>query len=514
MKALNLLPLFLLINTITPNVLKPENKKNYSQKIQNMDETQIYLEILKDWQNDLFTNVKTYYIDKDNNKLPDIPDRNNFTSEQTTEKPLLPGAVLNVSFELTDYVKDQIVNMLYEQFKDFTLPTEIETTDLTFSKMNIKLQNLLPKNVDMYLIEKDNSLYLRFTNLYFEMNSNIVIHKYFFSKSGTIKVRALIPAISIKLFLLDERDKVLKKPKFRAQMIEFLLPTTNLIIKLELDWIPNFITDLIIYFVNNMLIELIKDFVEGFIWNEGTAKINEQIDEGFPGEISILDEDLMISLYLTNMLTVHNNRLIIEADGQCYQKSKSKGPRDIPSRISFNESDTEGLVMGISQELIQCILVVLFADINKNKYIIDSDTVKAELKSNISKDSFVISEKGMALHEVLFEGTVEYWGYNLDVKFKLNSGLNIDTFDFFKKKVMFSITNVDLFDFEFKSNTKFIQAFGPYVKSLIEAFGQFFHNYSLPIPKIELPYNILLDAAIFRSQDGFTVLKVDSHQEL
>ena len=171
------------------------------------------------------------------------------------------------------------------------------------------------------------------------------------------------------------------------------------------------------------------------------------------------------------------------------------------------------MVLGISQETVQHLLVNVFAEMNHNQYVIDSDSVKGVFKTNISRDSFAISETGIHLHDVLVDGRLSWLGYSLYVQFHLNSGLSIDIFDFHKKRVEFSVTDVDLENFSFKSNSKFVEAFGPYVQGLVRAFGQFFRNYSLPIPAVELPYNIHLDAAIFRNENGFTVLNVDSHQQ-
>jgi hypothetical protein len=332
------------------------------------------------------------------------------------------------------------------------------------------------------------------------------------SFAGRIYIDFIIEKIKVKIQFVDDRGQLLKYPKIHASMTYFEVCVDKFNITIDLNWVPNFVTDFIIYFIKNLLVTKIGDFLLDYISTEGTAQVNDMIKEGYPSEVE-LSEGLTIGMLLTQMIQVNGNRLMIKVDGFSFLKSTHLPERNSPSSIKFKKYDTEGVVMGISQEMMSSILEVYFLEINKNKFKIDKNGVKGTLKTNINKDSFVITKKGMSLVNVLVDGDLEYWGYTIKISFKMNAGLEINTFNFYKNIVIFSITNVNLHDYNFNSNTKFIRSFGPYIISAIEAFGIFFHDYKLPIPHIDLPYNIHLDSAKFRNENGFMVLKVDSHKE-
>ena len=468
------------------------------------------------WNSFDFSEAKIKYVDASENKFPEIPNRDPIKLENfvvSNEDDLLrPGAELNFSFGLVEYVKNQIVEMLYEQFKEFRLPMEVDIPGLNLSKMHVILNNLNPENVHMGLAEAENCAVLILSNLSVKFDSDITVEKFYIQQSGRVEIDATIKEIILKLHFVDEPEKKLKYPKILFNLVDLNIPVDNLDINLQLDYVPTMVSDFIVSYIKEGLISQITEFATGFVSSEGSATVNDIIKQNYPSSISVYNNEIMLSLLLTQMIEVKGDRLILRVDALSSLNTDEAQERAVPNEMWFTEEDSEGLVMGISQEVVRSIMVSFFSKINNNKFSVNSKGVSGEINTNVSNDSFVIAPSGMSLKNLLFDGKLDYSGNTVEMKFHLNTGLDLNTFDFHNDKVIFSITNVDLHEFHFDSNSEFVKAFGPYIQALIQAFGQFFHNYTLPIPEIELPYNIHLDAAKFRYEGGFTVLKVDSHK--
>ena len=502
----------LIISCSLGSILKNENPSlNYLS-----NEKTSFIKLFQEWELLEPSQVHLTFIDKSGKKHSKIPKNNKLkrpeVSYKNSESSINPGAVLSISFELVDYVKNQIVALLYEQFKDFNMPTEVEIPGLKMWNMNVKLENLNSENVHIFLNPEDNSMVLDFNNLSMSLNSDITIEKYYISKSGKVKVNSIIDKFIMKVYFQDD-GQTLKLPKIQFELVELVIPPSKLDIDLNLDYIPTIVTDFILSFINGMLLDQIEIFLSQFLPTDGTNQVNNLIIQNYPQEISLFDDKLMLSMFLTENILVEadgkSNRLRVALDGMSFLKSEGRLVREIPSEILFTEEDTEGVVLGFSQELVGSALKILFNKIFQNKF----EFANGVVKTDVSENTFKIKTSGMTLENVSVNADVSLAHYTIQSNFILNSGLEVNKFDFQKDTVTFSITKVLLSDYSFKSNNDFVQSFGPYIKSLAEAFGLFFHNFTFPIPGFELPYNIHLDTAQFRNQKGFTVLKVDSHKE-
>ena len=477
----------------------------------------VFALLLREWQSFDFSRTQVKYVDASGNRLDRIPDRDPIRPEHfepsQADDQLAPGVVLNLSFELVDYVKNQIVEMLFKQFENFTLPTEVSIPGLRMWNLHLNLSNLTSENVSMSLDEAQNCIEVRLVKLAMRLNSDIEIEKFYLTERGTVDVNLIVEELIVKLRFVDDPGHSLKHPRIQASLVKLDVPPAFLDIALSLDYIPNFLSDFIVSFIKGMLLDQIEIFLVQFLRTEGSAQLNDIIKDNYPAEVPIYGDDLVMGILMTQMIRVKSNRLEICVDGLAYLKSVTPRARGAPSAIAFSQDDAEGVVLGMAQEAVSSVMEAFFSQLYENHFVIESDSVRGEFKTNVNSGSFVISESGMALKGVLFSGHVEYSSYKLDVNFVMDSGLEINIFDFYKKLVVFSITNVDLSDFKFDCTSEFVESFGPYIKSLIEAFGDFFHNYSLPIPEVDLPYNIHLDSAKFRNQQGYLVLKVDSHKD-
>lgn len=489
--------------------------KRASQPDLQSEAEQVFALLLQDWTNFDMSQTRVQYVDPSGRKFDHIPvpGSTRQTDSGSAEPALKPGPVLNLSFELVDYVKDQIVEMMYQQFKDFHLPTEVSIPGLTMSQIHLQLRGLRPENVHLTLIEAENCLQVRLVRLDMNFLSAIKVEKFFITKTGSVDVHLRVNELIVRVALVDRPGKALRVPEVSCRLVSLDLDQDSLSIDLSLYMIPFFISDFIAYFIKWELPGQVLDFVTEFLPTQASAEVNTIIAENYPSTVALVPGQLAVSLLLTDAPRVRGNRLVISVDGFSFLESKGPVDRFVPSDIRFAADDTEGVVVGISQELLASVLEVFFAQINGNRFSVEAGPVKGSLRTNVTRDSLVISERGLRLADVAVEGRLQCAGYSVDADFTLNSGLSLDAFDFHRNIVEFSITQVELEPFSFRSNSAFIESFGPYVKALAEAFGRFFHNYRLPIPRVELPYNIHLDTAQFRNHPGYTVLKVDSHQE-
>ena len=325
--------LFILFHLSSSLLHTPEKPRLPPSEV---DLDRIYLEIFQNWRAQGFSETKTFYFDHQHRKRLLVPRPEPSPELGDSEAPsLVPGAVLSVSFELTNYVKDQIVGLLHEQFKDFTLPTQVEAPNLVFSKMNVKLPTLLPENVDMYLDEAQNCAVLILTDIQVQLHSDVTVQKYLiFDKKGRLRVDADIPYLKVKLHFVDEPGTLLKTPKVLLKLVNLRIPADRLAIDLSLDYIPSFITDTVLFFVKGYLIQQISLFAHDYLPNDGTRQVNEIIRAGFPGELPLYRDSLVMSIFLTKMIRVQGNRLVIEVDGHTFDKETGRGVRPGPSRVA------------------------------------------------------------------------------------------------------------------------------------------------------------------------------------
>jgi hypothetical protein len=426
-------------------------------------------------------------------------------------KPLSPGAILNLSIDFINNIQHHIVEILYEKFKSFDMPVDVEIPGFKVSNIHVDLDDLKVENLNLYLSEKDNSIVLGFSDLHMQSSADLKISKFMVSESGSMNVKLYLKHLVVKAHMKDNGTNDMMTPIVSVELIEMLIPKENMEIKLSLSYIPTFISSFIINFVRGTLIDKITSFLTDFMPGDGSEMANQLISEEYPKEISLLHDDLTMGMLLTEPIKVQADRLFVKVDAMAYSKSKGKGERDYPSHMAFKEDDGNNIVLGISQEMIESLMKSYVSDIMGNSFSYEYRHFKANLKTNISSNSFSIWESGMTLNKVQLDGELNYMGFTIDVNCFMNMKFDIKKIDFNAQKIWININKIELDDYSFKSNIPLVSSFGIYLKLFIESFGLAVRNYAIHIPALPfIPFDITLDQVNFRFENNFMVIKVDT----
>jgi hypothetical protein len=478
-----------------------------------------FTKLLNDLKTFDYSQTIVQYIDDNGQKHQILPKKTDkqavslnqhLNSLQNVNTNLFPGAILNLSIDFINSIQHHIVSILYERFKSFTLPMEVDVPGVEISHIHINLEELEIENLNLFLSEEDNSVILKFSDLYMDAAADIHIEKYMVKESGSFSVKFLLEELIVKAVFIKDKTTQLMVPKFSVQLVDLSIPQDHMDVKLKLDYIPSVVSNFIISFVKGTLIDKITSFLTDYMPGDGSTKANDLIKQKYPNDIELIKDELLMGVLLTGPVVVKSDRLIANVDGIAYAKSTGKGKRIIPSQMVFTKDDGNDVVLGISEELIQSVMKSYISDINGNEYVKEFGVFKGVFKTNIDESSFKIWESGMKLDQVLVNGQISYLGFTFDINFKLNTSFVINKVDFMNKKFYITLNKVELTDYEFKSNIPLISYLGGYLKPLIETFGILIKNYSIPCSGPTLPFNIILDQIEFRYQSNFMIVKVDT----
>jgi hypothetical protein len=452
--------------------------------------------------------TRTILPKKPQNKL--LPISKIQPSNKKVGIPLSPGAILNLSIEFINSLQHHIVSILYEKFKSFTLPMEVEVPGVTISHFHVDLEDLKVENLNLYLSESDNSIVLGFSGLNMDASADIKINKFMIKESGSFNVKLMLKQLIVKAIFVEEKSKQLMVPQVSVKLVDLDIPSDEMDIKLKLKYIPSVLSNFIMGFIKGTLIDKIKSFLSDFIPGDGTSKANDLFKQDYPEEIPLIENQLLLSILLTSPVKVNSDRLMINIDALAYAKAKGKGTREFPSHMAFTNDDGNDIIFGVSQEMIDSVVKSFVTDINNNTYVKEFGNFKAEFQTNIDLNTFVIWESGMKFQKVLVNGQISYLGFTFDIHFLMDFSFEIEEIDFINKQFFVTIKKVELSDYTFKSNIPVIESFGIYLKGFIEAFGILVKHYSIPCPALMLPYDVAVDKVDFRFENGFMVVKIDT----
>lgn len=428
-----------------------------------------------------------------------------------TDSYLDPGTILNLSIEFINSTQHRIVEVLYEHFKQFSLPMEVDVSGIKVSDIQVELEDLQPKDMNLLLSETDNSIIFSFHDLQMKMSSDLHIKKFMISESGSVNIGIVVEELIVKIHFVADPSTQLMVPQISAELITMNIPKDSLDIKLNLHYVPDFLSNFLISFFKGTLLSKINSFLIDFLKGDGSTRANQLFKDKYPNQMEMIRKDLLLSTLLTRPILVKADRLMVYVDGFFFTEASGKGKREYPSHMAFTKDDGNDVILSVSQESIDSLIKAVAVDIFQNQLNFEYQSLKASFKSNLDTNTFVIWESGMSVQKVLVDSQVEYLGFTFDMKFNMNMKFQVNKIDFNKKNLMVSINKIEINDYTFDSNIPLVSTIGQYLPSLIETFGSLIQNYPIPCPSPLLPFDISLNDVEFRYENGFTVIKVDAN---
>ena len=451
---------------------------------------------------------------QNNGSLSDLIDKNISHLQQISsdvlpnDAPYLnPGLGATININLLNEIQQTFVEKLYLQFKEFDLPMEISADFLDLSKLHISLDNLESKNLIFFLSPSDNSIVLTFSDLSMRLAGNIRVHKAFFSSSGTIKVGFTLKSLVAKITFVKLEDSSLVKPTISAQIIDLDIPEDELKISLDLKYIPDFIMDMVIYFIKGTLIKTLTNFVGDFAKGDGSKQVNEMINQQYPEEVEIWG--VMVGSLLTDKVIVQQNNLFLSIDGIAYVKDQKPEKRMKVSSMQFSKDDRSSLMTEISQEMLESALKSFIKGEYNNEYTFIAQKLKIKATSNVSTNTITIDSSGIEINNLLVNIDAEFLNFYIKCSFYLDMGVRVNYLDFKNDIANISISKIKVNEYSFDSNLPVLNAFGIYLKKFIETFGVLVIGYNLNIPHVKLPFDFEVSKIMFEMKDKFMVIKTD-----
>ena len=442
-----------------------------------------------------------FYRDSDGKKriFSPINEMKNIKEEKSESKLLSksykaldPGSILNISIDFINSVQHHIISILYKKFKSFDLPLDILIPGVEINNIHANLKDLKVENLNLLLSKSDNSIILAFSDLHFDTVADLHIKKFGISENGKVGIQVYLDELIVKVFFEKDTSSDLMIPKLSVKLVEIKIPSDQLKITLNLDYVPSMLINYLITFIQSTVLKKIEDYLTKFISGQGTSDLNKLIRQNYPSNVSIIEKELQISTLLTDKINIGSNRIMIALDALAYKKSKGKGKRQFPSKMIFTNEDGNDIVFGISQESLGSVFKTYISDIKNNQYHFEHGHIKADFKTNFDDYSFLIWESGMSLNKLLFNGTINYLGFTFDMNFKMDAKFEVENIDFVKKQILVTVKKTELSDYAFNSNIPLISSFGQYLKPFIEVFANYFKNYAIPCPSLTLPYLSLI----------------------
>lgn len=481
-----------------------ENKVYSKEEI--MKAYQAVYEDLKDFD---FSKAKVRFPE---NETVSFPQR--LKVAQKSENYLNPGLAISLKEDILNKIQHRVVEEVYAKFKHIELPMSIEIPDVTLSDLKIDIDELKPQNLNLYLSPDDNSLVMDFQEIHMSTVGNIDVRK-FVHLHGSVNVKVRLERMTVKVQFLDGAadSSGLFTPQVQVQLALFDVPKDDLEIKVNLKYIPDFVANLIISFIKGSALDSVREYVSTFIPGDGTAQVNQIIQQQYPQNIPISQENLGIDLDLSTLMTqkigVLPDHFRVSLDGMVTSPKDKDFHRPMPAAIEFDPKDQQNVLLGISESLIDSAVNSLVNVEHQNIYSGSLGPLNFSLKSNLDQKSLTINSKELALNNMLVHVEAEYFGFTMKAEYYLNAGALVNWIDLNQGRANISITRVKVTDYQFDCNIPLVKKYGYLLKDFIEAFGVLVKGYEVGFRSPKLPLGLSFSKIQFELREGYMVILTD-----
>lgn len=439
---------------------------------------------------------------------------NNQNLSGNNDEYLAPGLEISLKADLLNTAQQKVLEIVYQHFKHFEMPVSLEVPGLTLSNLVIDLDPLDPSNLNMFFSPDDNSVVLDFQEISLSANGNIDVQKWV-HLSGTVKVKVHLRRLIVKVLFLDgiRDNNGLYKPQVLVKVTLIDIPKDDLEIKVDLSYIPDFLANFIIKFIKGYALDSVKLFIYQFVPGDGSKQVNQIIADQYPLDIPVnqpgLGIDLDLSTLLTRKIRVLEDRLLVSVDGIITTPEDPSPIRPTPSIIDFDPKDTDNVLLGISESLVDSALNS-FANIDHhNIYSKILGPLKLQIKSNLDERTVSINKQDISLNKMLISVDAVYFGFTIKAHYYIDAGMVVNWIDLNEGIVNISITRVKVTDFKFECNIPIVQKYGHYLKDFIETFGVLVKGYEIGFRPVVIPYNIKFSKIGFELREGYMVILTD-----
>lgn len=440
--------------------------------------------------------------------VSDKESRGNIVNEGDDEA-ITPGAAMLLTRTGIDVIRDRLVPYLMDLFTNFKIDAKVDSDSIKMTNIKASLTKLDKKNMTFVMLPNENAFYLKIKKPSVYINADLEVNKVL-SMSGSIEVVVRVVEITVKVFFIPEEGKQLMKPKIRLELVLFDLPKDEITVSVDLNYVPNWLTNMIIFFVKGDLLTQVKDLVKKFVPGDLCDILNKLIQEGYPEELPIIMDDVRLPILLTRAPVVTPSQVHFFLDGYIYsvKKGKSETRRKASPLTLYTPSSPSNVSLSVSDETLSSFVTTFLKSEYENKFeIISEGNTKLTILTNLEPGMITINGENMIASglEVVVDSQIS--GTPVKYRMKADLGMMLNYLDFDAGELNFSVNSLDVIELVLESEFEAIKNNEEYFKNLFVSSITLLKNFTYKFGAVQFPLYIDLSKLLITPKKGFAYIR-------
>lgn len=415
---------------------------------------------------------------------------------------LKPGAYLVATQNSLKTIKSRLLVWMFEFFSKFKVPFDVDTNEIKISNVLVTLMELKDKDLLYALNPEDNSVTLTAYNVKLFLTGDIHVNKYI-TIDGTLEADVYVEKFEIKVFIIDEPGKLIMYPYIKFEMQSMFVRRDKLAVRLNMPYIPNWLTQMVVAFVKDNLVDQAISFLFDYAKGDAEHDFNNIIHDNYPSDITVINNDITFSLLLTNAPRVFGDYVTLPLDAMVWSKSQGRPARPVPSPI-FARKPISGNIGGtMSSESLASLIYTFILYEHKDQFTINLGSGNMLLSFNLKEDQLQIQGSQAFAPDLEMDINMDFGdGKSLVTSVKADFGFIMNYLDFDAGKVNLSVTSLVVKEHTLVSSFDFINDNKLYFMNMIVSSIRILKGYTIRFDHVDLPLYLYFKRIIFLFGSG------------
>lgn len=449
--------------------------------------------------------------DFDSAYVDDSPSDNTLSGkmEKEDDGEITPGAAMLLTREGINVIRDRLVPYLMDLFTNFAIDAKVDSDSIKMTNIKASLTKLDKQNMTFVMLPNENAFLLKIKKPSVYINADLEVNKVL-SMSGSIEVVVRVVQIIVKVFFIPEENKQLMKPKIRLELILFDLPKDEITVSVDLNYVPNWLTNMIIFFVKGDLLTQVKNLVKTFVPGDLCDILNKLIQKGYPEELPIIMDDVRLPILLTRAPVVTPSQVHFFLDGYIY--SAKEGKPETRRRASpltlYTPSSPSNVSLSVSDETLSSFLTTFLKSEYQNKFeLISEGSTKLTILTNLESGMTTVNGENMMVSGLELVVDSQISGTPVKYRMKADLGMMLNYLDFDAGELNFSVNSLDVIELVLESEFEAIKNNEEYFKNLFVSSITLLKNFTYKFGAVQFPLYIDLSKLLIAPKKGFAYIR-------
>jgi hypothetical protein len=373
--------------------------------------------------------------------------------------------------------------------KNQTLEYNVQYSILNLTKFVLSADDIkedqFTTDIDMDL----GTIMVHVRDLKARLLSYVTVDAYLFTSNGTILVEGTVSEIIFSLSFDNFTDTKKGKPYFDFCIRDLHFDKDSVVITADIDYIPNFLLNLIIKLVQDSMLDDMRDRIVNVVNQGGFEVFDRIIDEYYPNEVALTGYDAAVSVVLSKEAFVTPNYFNLIALGDfAGKKGKFLTPVGQTKMVPRIAGDAYGMYLHVSMASVKSYLNTFF-----NFKISDQGTFYSYSVESINNDdNITINQSCLTLtnYKMNFSMTMINGDYvNAHILLQLQSKLLIEFDSAHNYFITVDMSGVGVSSISFDSSISNISYFSGLASAVLQTYLRETQVLRFPLPHAELPFN-------------------------